>query len=89
MTNTYQYIVKTIALSAREGSVTDKVRYIVFDKENEAYVSVGNRGRTRLKANEYTRTSIGCSSSRAGWQDHAERHRVGAFADNVSTVKIF
>ena len=32
--------------------------------------------------------SLGCSSSRAGWQGHAERNRVGALADDVGRHEV-
>ena len=40
------------------------------------------------KTNDYPKTSLGCSLSRAGWHGHAERNRVGALADNVGRHEV-
>ena len=54
------------------------------------YVCVGNRGSYENveNANEYPKTSLGCSSSRAGWQGYAERDRVWALGDNAGRHEI-
>ena len=65
-------------------NLTAEVTFVVFDRENEACLRRESGLQESVqKANENPRTTLGRSSSRAGWQGHAERNRVGALADNV------
>ena len=57
-----------LSLHTQENKVvTDKAMFIVFDKDNEAGLcrDSGLQGIVE-KGNEHPRTSLGCSSSRAG-----------------------